>query len=80
MTKVYEGANLYTLHIGHQTIQLSEDEIVEIVDEFIEKSSKNAEYKILYDNLVDQTDGEIKELTKTISDLERENHALIGDE
>ena len=40
MTKQYIGNGLYEIHIGHQKITLSEDEVEELCEECTEKLEK----------------------------------------
>lgn len=65
MTVQYIGNNLYELHIGHQKITLSKDEIDEVIDEFI------SEHEI-----IDKKDDEIYDLEEKLSTAERKIYEL----
>ncbi len=67
MLIIYLGADLYEIHVGHQKLHLSADELAE----FTEKGDESyAELEKDYEQLVEQTDKAIEELEETINDLE----------
>ena len=85
----YEGCNLYKLHIGHQEITLSQDEIQEIVNsvgehivneyespfELPNQAELQNEVDLLEEKL-EQADGEINDLEQQLSETAKEKLIL----
>ena len=79
MTVQYDGNELYTIHIGHQKIQLSKDEITEIQNfdfetmQSFEKSNSELQYEIdeikeKVENLAENLFSNFENLLKTLDD------------
>ncbi len=80
MTSIYLGSNLYEIHIGHQKVQLSGDEISEIISHFIKYPEDNIEVPEdeeltkevdLLEQKLKQADDELNEADTIIADLEK---------
>ena len=70
MTKIYQGNGLVEIHIGHQKITLSEDELAEMQEEVLEELSEVNHELELSIELIDKLEEENDDLTMVVSDLE----------
>ncbi len=92
MTSIYLGSNLYELHIGHQKIQLSGDEISEVISHFIkypednidvsvvsEMAEKVSEYESSLSRLRDKVSDCVGNIEELMDSEDTEPHHLISE-
>ncbi len=80
MTKIYLGNALYEIHIGHQKITLSEDELAELNEEILEELGQvNKELEELIEEneelneKLEEKDKEILTLMEQLMEAQNEN-------
>ena len=77
MTKIYLGANLYEIHLGHQKFTFSGDELDELNEENVDKIEELEKENEDFFDIVEDLETKISELDDVVSDLERQIVELI---
>ena len=68
-TKQYLGSGLYEIHIGHQKITLSEDEVQELCEDCQEKVEKLETMIEIFETILEKKDVEILRLMDEVAEL-----------